>query len=193
MTKVFPDSKYKKIVQKSYNILDCKEFNLYDFFKACPYTIEQLRKDNRHQLIKEWRHIGVFWALLSGKNLLETAKIFQRNHSISYRSLKVVYNDLHLYGENSIYIDRMRAVIVKSRLHIFCFQIDNFNFRLIHHGKRSFIDIETNYVQIDYSLLESKNQFELYDFFLKYKLENAKELALKVSEYYKNYYVQKDL
>lgn len=193
MTKVFPDSKYKKIVQKSYNILDCKEFNLYDFFKACPYTIEQLRKDNRHQVIKEWRHIGVFWALLSGKNLLKTAEIFQRNHSISYRSLNIVYNDLHLYGENSIYIDRMRAVIVKSRLHIFCFKIDNFNFRLIHHGKRSFIDFETNYVQIDYSLLKGENQFELYDFFLKYKLENAKELAIKVSEYYQNYYVQKDL
>lgn len=193
MTKVFPDSKYKKIVQKSYNILDCKEFNLYDFFKTCPHTIEQLRKDNRHQSIKEWRHIGVFWALLSGKNLLETAEIFQRNHSISYRSLNVVYNDLHLYGENSIYIDRMRAVIVKSRYHIIAFKINNLMFCLIHRGKQSLIDIETNYVQIDYSLLESKNQFELYDFFLKYKLENAKELALKVSEYYKNYYVQKDL
>lgn len=193
MTKVFPDSKYKKIVQKSYNLLGRNKFYLYDFFKKCPYTIEQLRKDNRHKLIKEWRHIGIFWALLSGKNLLETAEIFKRNHSISYRTINILYDDLNFYGEKSIYIDRIKAILIQSRLHKTCFKLNDFDFCLINHTDHSKIDFETKFIEIDYSLLESKNQFELYDFFLKYKFENAKELAIKVSEYYRNYYVQKDL
>lgn len=190
--KIFTDRKYQKVVQKSYNILGRNDFNLYDFFKLCPFTIEQLRIDNRHLKIKEWRHLGIFWSLLSGNNLLETGEIFKRTHSIAYHSLNIIYNDLHWYGENSIYIDRIKAILIKARFYEICFKLNDFDFCLMQCDGRSKIDHETKFIQIDYSLLTHENQFELYDFFVKCKLENAKELTLKVIDYYNNLYIEKN-
>ena len=80
-------------------ITQCKEqfkdvvsFNMQDFYDACPYSMDELRRKNRKQDIKEWRQLGMSWLAMQKFNLTEAGIQFNKDHATVIHSLNVIFD-----------------------------------------------------------------------------------------------------
>lgn len=70
--------------------IDCDRFTLTDFYRACPYSSEELSGKPRKRDYLMWRHTGMVWALLGGMSQTEASRLFGRTHSTAIHSVNVV-------------------------------------------------------------------------------------------------------
>lgn len=65
-------------------------FSMDDFISACPYTMDELRKRDRHTDIKQWRHVGMTFYALENNNILRTGRYFNMDHASVIHAIKNV-------------------------------------------------------------------------------------------------------
>ncbi len=88
----------KKAINKIKRTLRIKQYSMDQFFKACPFTVSDLKSKNREHELVSWRHLGMTWSLLSGKKLTDSAAMFNRKHATAINSLTAVLHAFEGYG-----------------------------------------------------------------------------------------------
>lgn len=126
-------------------------FHLYDYFKACPYSLESLKQDNRKTDIKNWRFVGYSIAFLYGKNTKEISKLFYRDHASILHGILKVKEDLHFYKQNSIYVPYFIKVFNVDNDNKVDLTIDELQYCLGFFNK-SYVDFINNIYYIDLSI-----------------------------------------
>jgi len=102
-------------------IQQCKEqfkdvvsFNMQDFYDACPYSMDELRRKNRKQDIKEWRQIGVSWLAMKSFHLSESGYSFNQSHGTVIHSLQSVMDSKRSPRYNPSLYEKIKQVLEGS-------------------------------------------------------------------------------
>lgn len=67
-------------------------YTMHEFFYVCPFSIDEMKVPNRSREIMQWRQLGMAWASLCGKSIVEAGAIFNKDHStVVYSQQMVVY------------------------------------------------------------------------------------------------------
>lgn len=65
---------------------------MHEFFLVCPYTLDEMRIPNRSREIMQWRQLGMAWASLCGKSIVEAGQLFNKDHAtVVYSQQMIVY------------------------------------------------------------------------------------------------------
>jgi hypothetical protein len=171
------------------NFLGKKEFNMIEFYRSCPYTLDGLKKKNRQRDIKIWRHIGIIWALLSGKNIAQATKIFSRHHSLAVYTSKNISFDVEIYKEKTIYKPYFDRILqFGSHINNIDLEIEGINYCFGFFKDGSYYDQLNNIYHIDLSLTNEQTKLELYELLTSFGITNVKNHVNKIIEYvYKNH------
>jgi hypothetical protein len=137
--------------QEIAKFFDKSNFHLYDFFKACPYSPDILKKKNRKTDLKNWRFVGMTISVLCGKNTLETENIFKRNHATVLHAIRKIKEDLHFYKQNSIYVPYFLKIFNVDDTSKVDLTIDDVQY-CIGFFHKSFVDFGNNIYYINLSV-----------------------------------------
>ena len=67
-------------------------YTMHEFYLICPYSHEELKIPNRSRDIMQWRQLGMVWSCLSGNSLVESGRMFGKDHAtVVYSQEMVVY------------------------------------------------------------------------------------------------------
>jgi hypothetical protein len=118
MKDIFDTVKRKRRIRSQIN---CERIAFEDFLSVCPYTVEELRRNNRQPEILVWRYVGMTWLILEGYSLRNSARYFnKKDHATVIHAMKQVELSLSGYGLTRIksIITLIEGVIPKEIIHI---------------------------------------------------------------------------
>lgn len=65
-------------------------FTMQDFYSVCPYTLEELKIQNRHREIMQWRQLGMVIYAIVNSHVSNAGKHFERDHATVIHAMKMV-------------------------------------------------------------------------------------------------------
>lgn len=100
----------KYLKRQLQDILQLPEYDMKDFWSVCPYTAASLLPQNRLYDVRSWRQLGMTWMVLSGESIIETGRVFERDHSTCAHAMSIILKALTNPGYDEIMemIDRVR-------------------------------------------------------------------------------------
>lgn len=84
-----------KITSESLNIklrklIKTDVFNMHDFWIYNGFSTEEILSITRKREIRAARQVGITWAVMSGMSLSDAGRLFCKDHSTAFHSMKVV-------------------------------------------------------------------------------------------------------
>lgn len=79
-------------LQKAIIKMNLPNIETYAFYKACPFTLTELREKNRNVKIVVWRQIGMAIESFMRGGLENGAEHFRKNHATAIHGIKRIAN-----------------------------------------------------------------------------------------------------
>jgi hypothetical protein len=120
-------------------------YTMHEFFLVCPYSHEELKIANRSRDRMQWRQLGMTWAVLSGKTLVDAGRMFEKDHATVIYATSMI--KLALEGYHPLLKEKLQEVID-------CIEITNahandYNTAIIISARRIESLLKTKYQRIN--------------------------------------------
>lgn len=72
------------------DLIKTEVFNLHDFWIYSGFSAEEILSSTRKREIRAARQVGITWAVMSGMSLTDAGRLFCKDHSTAFHSMKIV-------------------------------------------------------------------------------------------------------
>lgn len=94
--------------------INWNKFVMSDFYYTCPYDFDDPANKTRLREVVMWRNVGMVWAWLAGNSLVNSGKLFKRDHSTVIHAIRQLVIACDGYGHTEM-IHNVECIKEKSR------------------------------------------------------------------------------
>lgn len=94
--------------------IDADRFEMEDFWKVCPYSLNELNSKNRKRELVAWRYTAYAWSMVNMKCVSRVGRYFEKKHCSVLHGLDQLELALDGFGNREI-IKAIKTVAAESK------------------------------------------------------------------------------